>query len=351
MKKKYTTREYKKYHNKASVKQHLYELSRAGKEHTAYDYKNKDLTPISPFIEPSPKRTKKKIVAPSQFSFLFNTNGALEFFHNMLSSIDKGITSIIIDLREVQDMSGDVLVYIISLDNIFKNTGLKISIKIKAPKSPELRYLLLTCGLTKYFKANTHEKTVNEVDVFEICDKNTNENDGITCKDAVDFCQKYYDKKQNFFYFFNSLAELMTNTDQHAYPEDAPISNWYLYAHKVKSGVAFYFFDNGKGILKTAKKKLLEKVEELTFGLDSLSLLNSTLNGEFRSQTGKKYRNKGLPEINDFLTSESIEKSIILTNNIFVDLSLGKSKKLEYNFEGSFFIWIMKTDENLKKGA
>lgn len=348
MKKKYTTREYKDYHNKIAKKQHIYKLSRVNKEHTFLNYGNMNLDTISPFINISQKRTKKTIPAPSKFSFLFNTNKSLEFFYTMQDSIRRGFTSIILDLRHVTEMSGDVLVYIISLDNIFKKSGKKISIKIKVPKNHDLKYLLMTCGLTKYFEANIKEH-IDEANIFKICDKNSNENDGIICANAVDFCQKYYRVRQDFFYFYNSLAELMTNTDQHAYPKNASISNWYLYAHKVESGVAFYFFDNGKGILKTAKKKLLEKLQKITFGLDPKNLLESTLNGEFRSQTGKKYRNKGLPEIHKFLTGKNITNAIILTNNIFADLTLGKSKKLEYNFEGSFFIWIIKTDETGRK--
>lgn len=344
MKKIYTTTSFKKHQHFIAYKRHQREMQRKGKVHILFNYQNKDLSSISPFIKESEQRAKKKLIAPIDFSFINNTEESLKFFYDMLHLVKKEISYIVIDMRETKNITAEVLLYIVSLNNIFKKSGKNIKIRIKAPKSKEMNYLLLACGLTDYFKANVKEK-INEKNIFRICDKSTNEDDGITCANVVDFCKQFFKEDEQkdikFLALYEAIAELMTNTDQHAYPESALLSNWYLFANKVETGIAFFFFDNGKGILKTARKKLIEVLKDKTYGLAPYDLLLSTLNGQFRSRTGLPYRNKGLPQINDFLTRESVSNSIILTNNIFADLKLKTSLKLKYAFDGSFFIWIV----------
>jgi hypothetical protein len=143
---------------------------------------------------------------------------------------------------------------------------------------------------------------------------------------------------------YNALAEMMTNTDNHAY-EDEDFRNWYLFAVKVDTGIAFYFFDNGRGIIKTAKKNMLEKAMNYTFSLGHQSIMKSVLNGEYRSATGLTNRNKGLPEINDFLTKDYVSSPMILTDKLFCLPQKNKYEKNKYNFKGSLFIWILKNEE------
>lgn len=132
----------------------------------------------------------------------------------------------------------------------------------------------------------------------------------------------------------------MQNTFDHAYKKNASINNWYLYANKVESGIVFYFFDNGAGVINTAHKQLIDK-----FKISKKSLLESVLNGEFRSRTKFPNRNKGFPEIKSFLDSDYVGLQMILTNEVryFKDKDNHiPLDDLKNSFQGTLLVWLLK---------
>lgn len=286
---------------------------------------------------------KIRIFPPKEFSFILNREESLKFFQDFFELIDKGYESIFIDMRKVNELTIEVLLYIISIDKINKKSDSNIQLKIKVPNNSQLGLLIDKSGFSKYFKCN---KTIvlNQDEIFVIQDGETNQIKGIedatTCADAVDFVLKYTKQELIHRKLFNALAEMMTNTDNHAY-ENEEFRNWYLFAYKVDAGIAFYFFDNGKGIINTAKKNLLEKALSYAFSLGHESLMEAVLNGNYRSATGLPYRNKGLPEIKDFLIDSQVLLPIILTNKIFCFPSKNEYHINKYNFRGSLFAWIL----------
>lgn len=279
-------------------------------------------------------------------------------------------------MTNVQDLGIETLLYIISLDKIYKEK-IKMSLKISIPIKNELKYKMIVSGFIKYFKPNVKINEIDEDSIFPICDgatnKFNNKDDGETCGEAVDFAKKFVtqDKHKDKIYrlLYVSLAELMLNTEHHAYDEtdeitydedeenkrEIIINNWYLFAVQLEMGIAFYFFDNGKGINKTARKKIVDKAYGL-IGLEQTNILKSVLEGDFRSKTGLPNRGKGLPQINDLLTYNSVVLSVILTNKV---LSVyGKDNgnmtfnKIKHNFRGSLFVWVLPYDnlnDNLER--
>jgi hypothetical protein len=174
--------------------------------------------------------------------------------------------------------------------------------------------------------------------------------DGETCKNAVDFALKFFPDQKfsqpKFRHLYNALAEMMLNTDNHAYDDEYELRNWYLFAIKVEKGVAFYFFDNGKGILRTAKQHLLERLSaKADFSYGYISLMKAALNGEYRSATGESYRNKGLPEINEFFNESTVSYPLIITNKVYCAPQQGVYKTNQYNFRGTLFVWLLKDEE------
>ena len=300
----------------------------------------------------SPNIKKRRLNPPKKFSFIFNRNPSLKFFNDIFRLMDNGYKSIMIDMIDVEELSIEVLLYIISLDKINKENNREISLKIRVPRKQDLKHLIAQSGLSKYFRSNVNVK-LDEKDIFPIQDGETNIDklidDAITCRDAADFARSFFPKEEHknlkFRALYNALAEMMTNTDNHAYDQDEDFRNWYLFAVKVDAGIAFYFFDNGKGIIRTAKKNILEKALSKTFSLGHESIMRAVLNGEYRSATNLTYRNKGLPEINDFLIENYVSSPIILSDKIMCCPSEDIYFKNEYNFKGTLFVWILKVKE------
>lgn len=139
----------------------------------------------------------------------------------------------------------------------------------------------------------------------------------------------------------------MQNTDDHAYTNKDLANIWYLESFKNEQGVVFNFFDNGQGIIKTAKRKIIDKVLE-QIGLEESNILMSALKGNLRSRTGLSNRNKGLPQIKSFLDNNYVPTYMLLTNRIKLYKSgkIVKTEKLKYNFNGTFLIWLFEKDKN-----
>ncbi len=331
----------KSYRDSFAKKHHIHELKRKTK-HYQGELKQ---------YHPQPKYTE--LATPVEFSLITNCDETLSFFEDFMIYSDKA-THLKIDMSKTEVMTTEVLLYIISLHKINKAKKRAPAIIIQAPDAHDLRKLMAISGFSKYFKAKTVIK-INSEDIFKIQDKSSNTknrvDDSQTCKEAIDFALKYFDDAkftdEPFMQMYNALAEMMTNTDNHAYDEDGELRNWYLFASKIDTGVAFFFFDNGKGIIKTAKKNLMEKAfEKLSFSLKHKNIMDSVLNGEYRSITGKTYRNKGLPEINEFLTSNDVALPIILTNKVYsMPQEKNNYRKTQHNFKGSLFTWILNTKE------
>lgn len=285
------------------------------------------------------------------FSLINNNEESLKFFNDFFDLIDRGYYKFLFNMREVKKLDIEVLLYIISLDKIYKEK-INIQLNIKVPTEQTLKYIMIASGFTKYFKSNVDIDEIDEENIFPICDGATNrlnkKDDARTCADAVDFAKKFFDyserKNQIFRLLYTSLAELMLNTDNHAYDEDVEdsiINNWYLFAVKIGDNILFYFFDNGKGITKTARPKIIDKAYGL-INLEQKNILQSVLNGEFRSKTGIRHRGKGLPQINDLLTDNQVGLSVILTNRVFrYHSNKEEYQKVPYDFRGSLFIWTI----------
>lgn len=302
----------------------------------------------------------KKITVPKKFSFIENTNESLKFFDDFFNYIDEGYEKFNFIMTDVEDLGIETLLYMISIDKILKSDNKNIKIKISMPKVESIKYKMYLSGFAKYFTQNL-KYDIDEKTIFSIKDgmstKQNNINEEDVCGDAVDFVKSLVaeDKYKNYIRaLYNALVELMQNTHDHAYDEEEEIDEdntrrtWYLFAVQLTNGIAFYFFDNGKGITKTARKSIIEKA----FGkisLEQCKILESTLNGEYRSVTNLPNRNKGLPQINELLKNNDIMSSIILTNKVvnYYDLKSKTNmfKKIDYNFKGSLFVWILPSND------
>lgn len=266
-------------------------------------------------------------------------------------------------MRNIEDLTIEVLLYLISLKNIWKKKKYKFKIQIEAPKNEELKMVLETCGLKKYFRGNG---TCNfeESNFYPMCDggqetidpeEEISQND--RCIEIREYAYRMlendYNKNelnQKLFTLSNSIAEMMRNTDDHAYKDKlihfVPLRNWYFFAAKVKHGVSFYFLDNGEGIINTAKPKLKDLTSYIGDKNSEVRLLKEVLNGEFRSRTKLPNRNRGLPEIKNFFDSQNVIASTIITNHVLYKknriLKEEVFERKNKQFNGTLYAWIVK---------
>lgn len=302
-------------------------------------------------------------IIPKQFSFIHNFDESMTVFDLLIENSTHKRIKHIIDLRYIDGFTVEIILYLISLSNIWKKKKYKYKIEIKSPIKEELRLLLAKSGLGKYFRGNGVGH-IDEEYIYPMCDGghdtiddtvSISQNDRVieintfTSNMLKDFPNNAdrSELKLKIFQQTNAIAEMIRNTDDHAYEEEhnpfAPLRNWYFFAGKVQDGISFYFLDNGKGIINTAKQRIFDKLYLATDNLEP-KLLEDVMNGNNRSRTNLSNRNKGLPEIKDFFQNADIMFSTIISNNTIYKNNNGTItyEKKKQSFSGTLYIWIIK---------
>lgn len=302
---------------------------------------------------------------PKTFSLIDNSEESISIFKRLETNFPQRRIKHVINMRQTKNMTMEVLLYLISLKNIWKKKKHKFKIQIQSPECPELRSLLAISGLGKYFRGDTTEDMI-ERNIFPMCDGGQetldpqvfipqndrcieiNEYSFRMMQEVVQTDEKEKYIKQTLFCQLNAIAEMIRNTDDHAYKKDPfkliALRNWYFFAARVEKGVSFYFLDNGQGIINTATKKVKDKTEYFKDSTPEIKVLADALKGKFRTRTKLKNRGKGLPEINDFFQQDCVIQSTIITNNVICNTFEGdrKIERKKNDFNGTLFAWIIK---------
>jgi hypothetical protein len=137
---------------------------------------------------------------------------------------------------------------------------------------------------------------------------------------------------------YGTLIECMMNTHQHAAGDSGGKERWWLTAfYEEASGRAFFtFVDLGVGIFDSLKLAPYK-----AFFRSNISLLRDILQGKIASSTGLKYRGKGLPKINKFLQRDQIRDLVIVSGNVYANVSEDRFETVDPPFEGTLLNWEM----------
>ena len=153
------------------------------------------------------------------------------------------------------------------------------------------------------------------------------------------YAATYFRSREQSAANYELLIELMTNTNMHAGGGLVQEELWWCSVYNTPEKALFNFLDNGMGICETATKRLGRRVLE-TLGLtDNSRLLEDIFNDKIESRTGKYYHGRGLPLIRRRAQKGLIENVIIITNNVFANVSKGEYRILNTYFRGTFIHW------------
>ena len=290
------------------------------------------------------------LCAPKNLSLNDNEEETIDFFEKALDvgkkcSVDH---SIYFDLENVENITADAVMYIIAFINNFKRlTILKTHIAGNLPNNNFARLFLEDVGFYSYVGGLKRTHSSNIKDRFQISHgKNA---DGELAGKICDFINNIMGNKDllSTKRLYPMIIELMTNTIQHAYNQNqmssAMDSNWYIFAERCDDCIKFVFLDTGVGIPATLWYNYPEKFSKLIYGKKKdAAFISSALRGEFRTETGKLHRGKGLPGIyQDSISGRIRNMSIISGKGKCTIMHNGeiKEKVLSGSFEGTLFCW------------
>ncbi len=290
------------------------------------------------------KVKKYKVTAPENFSLKDNLFGMVKFFDNILKFTNSRHeeVSVFFDLSEVTHITIDAIIYLLAVIKDLQLAGYaKHYFYGNVPRNEQAREYFVKSGFMKYVNSNFEE---NSIVKGQISILSNNKYDQNMTKQICDFVQNNAGLSRvetQFLYVL--INEMMLNTYQHAYRGSTEQTNsWYMYVEKVERKIRFTFLDTGLGIPSTVKKKFIERL----FKGES-DIIISALNGEFRTQTGQKYRGKGLPKIKECVMNHNLDELYIISNKAFCDLKCNdkfeiEKKDLNASLQGTIYYWELK---------
>jgi len=286
-------------------------------------------------------------ILPVNLSIIENPEEVITSFNEMESVISQGYP-IYIDMKDVNRLSIESIMYMLSLMKNLKTRKVPFHIRGNVPATADNFHLLKNSGFFTFVGNNALVLRSNG-ETFSIHESASVEGD--TVKNICQFImQKMNIPQKSMYALYDMIIELMTNTVEHAYENGMNIvSHWYIYIDydELKKEFHFAFLDNGLGIPTTVKKTSWEKFQKwvadkgiLIYG--QVDLIEASLLGAFRTRTQEENRGKGMPGIYEFLKKKKVNNLVIVSNNGYYS----ETKKIDMNatMRGTLYYWTMRKE-------
>lgn len=278
------------------------------------------------------KLPKKKIKAPSIFSFTKNTDEIIEYF-NWYLKYTKNKDPIEFDLADIEDLTFDSIALLLA--NIKDKKYSKSLISWNAPNKLELQKLFIKSD----FYAFVNSKLKPPRDFIQWKAINHISNKQVAPEIAWEINEKFtninpIDKRK----LYDVIIECMQNTMNHAWEW----FNWWIfyYDNKEKGTKEICFLDLWIWILWSLNRKDEEFINFIRdYNKDKLQKLFQWDWKKKNTITKEKKRWNWLKDIYKFSKSESVKQFIVITNQVVADLKNDKYTKLNNNFKWTFYYW------------
>lgn len=343
MKKLYTTHDYKKWNirrSKKRLKQRLVSKEKQKAKRKGYIGLKKEQKQQRKANETF---TSKK--APSNFSFIENTEAVLNYMEDLKNSF-KRKQNVMINLRDITNLTNDAIVLLISLTQNRQLTN-GVAVRGNYPKDEKLRKIFIESGVFGN-STGSPDDTKNY-----ILTRQNKKADGRIADELIRRATKViFNQEARCPGIYKALLESMANTCYHAKPKEIGFETWWLtvYHDKEDNHVSFAFIDTGVGIFKSTKMNdFVSKFATLIGVNDNREVLKEIISGRKRSSTHIPYRGKGLPTIFKGLERNYYSNLKIISNDVKADLSKNEFTKLKKEFRGTFLYWELNTNNRWTK--
>lgn len=285
-------------------------------------------------------KSYKTFTAPADFSLVSNTNEVLKYFSDVEKATRKG-NNIIFDIKDVTSLTPDAIAFLVACikDQDFTHGVLY---KGNAPSDPGLEKMFTASGFYDHVIAPGNFKQGKENLLHR--ETHIKVKSDVAKNAALIGINHVFRGKRIFEPLYEILIESMSNTNNHASPEEDVNCKWSLlvYSDPKKRMTSYSFLDLGIGIFESAVvKDYIRNIFKGTLLYSNLNLVDKLLSGELQSRIDKdrEIRGKGIPQIVDSASSVHFQRFYIISNDVKIDLKTRKAELLKNNFKGTFLYW------------
>lgn len=291
----------------------------------------------------------KKIKAPTILSFIDNPEEVIDFINNLKYYFEDK-KKVFVVLKDVKKINYDAIVVLLSIMVKFKAHGIDFNGDFPYDRAANkiLRESGFFQNLFKQFEDKDRYELGKQNNIHTHAWKNVDP----TLGDSIikQASKAIWGEERRCQGVQRALIELMLNTNNHADIAKEGEKHWWLSLNnrKEEKMSCFSFVDFGVGIFESLNNKKegskffgwAEKLIKRAKHGNNAELLKLILNGDLHETvTGKHYRGKGLPGINEAMKRNQISNLYIITNDVYGDIANNSYRMLKNSFSGTFLYW------------
>ncbi len=279
------------------------------------------------------------LTAPTDFSFVNNCDEVLEYMENARNTINQG-KQIIFDFSDIDKLSPDGIALLIS--NV-KDKGFNRGVQIKGrdPKKQELKQMFEESGFYDHvYPVVPRHKNPNNMLLHKITRHRT---EPVLAKEICEKATLHtLGQIKKFPPLYDILVECMTNTHNHANLKQKGVHDWWIFHYcPLNSTISYFaFIDLGVGIFRSIAVRNYVNSVKIKLGFKAnVDLVNDLLEGKITSRTGLEIRGKGFPTIYQHTKNPAIKNFVLISNDVYANISSGIYKETKAEFKGTFLYW------------
>ncbi len=299
---------------------------------------------------------KEKVLAPEDFRLVENTEDSLAFFRNIRSNDYttniKGEKSVEFTLENVKEIDYGTISILtaISDDLKYKNINLRGNI----PLNQKAREFLIDSGFLNHmfdsYGNRINTKSKSDLIFFEKGSGKLMEKDNRKISEMVKNAMLHLTGNSKHCLPIKTLIlEICGNSIDWG---NTSKKQWLFGLKYNDDKVIFTVTDVGLGILKTLRKKNIQKINDAFTLKSPHEVLIDAFLKKYNSNTLEENRNKGLPSVRINYEIGNIKNLIVITNDVILQYdNHSKSrtiKKGTSRYRGTFYQWEMDNDCILK---
>ncbi len=268
------------------------------------------------------------------------TNKFFVLFRAALDSGEAG-EAVFLNLADIDEISVDVILVLLAMVN---NKQSKV-VAGNSPLKTEPGRLLHRSGFYEHVMSSAPNRRKNGY--LGTIAKHSNDivDNQLASRLVLDASKALYGFEKSIPTVYRILVEAMGNTREWANRQGK--EKWWvlLYCDETERIAKFVFYDNGVGIIRSLRHKLLDFFAKFAFS--DVQLIEEIMKeGQGHSRTGLPSRGRGLPAIAKTLTRGDVRSLKLITNFVFADVANHSYTPLETEFRGTLFYWELKKNEN-----
>lgn len=281
-------------------------------------------------------------VAPSQFSFVHNTNETLKYFVDA-ERLFKKKDKLNLNIDDITELTPDAIALLVASINdkdFHHNSGYKGD----APKKPELKKIFKESGFYNFVSS----KGFNRIGDGNLLHKemHTKVMPVLAMKAALTGIRHTFGNEEPYEPLYDILIECMSNTNNHASLKSNEKCKWWLYVYNEPDtkNTSYSFLDLGVGIFDSiVVQGYLKNLLKGTVVYKNIKIVDDLLSGKIQSRVDEdnEIRGKGIPQIVEHSKHKTFKEFYIITNDVKINLKTFEKEQLDYNFSGTFLYWVI----------